>query len=155
MTRGLLQLRVSLIDVQGEAGDEQRGHRLQRHHHAQWTEQPRGEPSMPRRGMRGREHTVDEAERRALGAEPLKRGDGAAEALEFLAAARACGEMGFHHRPCVGAELAVHQRREEIPAVLAGHVRKGSSLSLISIRARCSRERTVPGSRSSAVAISS
>src|SRR5205823_5052240 len=71
-----------------------------------------------------------------------------------LAAVGARPQVLLHAGSLGGRGLAVDPGREELTRVLAAHEKNRSSLSFRSIRARCSRERTVPGSSSSARAIS-
>ena len=78
------------------------------------------------------------------------------EPLELPPALGAIVHVALHGHALLARERIVQERREELArVVVAGHRKKRSILSLRSIRARCSRERTVPSSRSRAWAISS
>jgi len=110
---------------------------------------------MPGDGTHRIEDTRGESCRRPRPLDKLEEGDGGAEAAELARAIGTPGEMGGEGGVLLDGQGLVDPAGKPVPRVVAAHGRKRSSLSLRSIRARCSRDRTVPGSRPSAVAISS
>src|SRR5215472_5321911 len=89
---------------------------------------------------------------------PLHAGEergGRAKPVELATAVGTARQVRLDLGVLGRVERLVHQRGEKPPRLVAGHGRNRSSLSLRSMRARWSRERTVPSSRESTEAISS
>src|SRR5215472_8168086 len=151
----LLQFRRALEQKKREARNQDDGGRLRRDLDAERNEEPLEQPMI--RGCRaGRlKHAVDEACGRSGSAERVQEPDRAGETIKFARALGALGEMRGERGVIIEWQRFVHPLAEPFTGLIARHVKKRSSLSLRSIRARCSRERTVPSSRSSAPAISS
>ena len=152
--RRLPQLRGVLEHIDGEATNEEQGRGLERQPHAERERQGSQRAAVPRLRT-GRQHAIDEAGGRARRRHAAEQRDGLPQAIELAPALRAPVEMRLEHGALAGGQRVVHQRRAEIAGFGAVHDRKRSSFSFRSVRARESRERTVPSSRSSAAAISS
>ena len=155
MPRGILELGRGLHQVYAQNGDHDHGARLEGKLDGEREEERTAEPSIPRHRTHLRHDAIDEAHGGPGSLDTGEEPRGGTKPVDLAAAVGATYQVRLDPRALASIERLVQQRGEKLPRLVAGHGRKRSSLSLRSIRARWSRERTVPSSRESTVAISS